>query len=98
MERYITAPPIRDMVDLVNAMYDAGHHIVIYTARGQLSCGGDIQKIEEKYRTISEYWLDANSVKYHELRFGKMYYDYLIDDKAWNVNAVEEIRHLVEQA
>lgn len=84
-ELYSNASPMLDNINYVNKLFDLGHRIIIYTARGQKSCGGYMPEIIDKYYSTTVEWLKKNNVKYHELVFGKIYYDILIDDKAHNV-------------
>ena len=74
---YPTAFPIPSAIAKVNKLYEQGHTIVFWTARGTLS-GID-------WRQLTEEQLLSWGVQYHELRFGKPAYDYFIDDK--NINS-----------
>lgn len=71
-----------EMRDKINSLYDDGWTIVIYTARGQISCGGSINAIYGKYHDLVLNWLNKNGVKFHELKFGKPLGAYYVDDKA----------------
>lgn len=73
---YTHGKPIEKNIEKINKLYDEGHRIVYYTARGSIS-GKDWREVTEKQ---FEEW----GVKYHELRLDKPYYDLLIDDKAIN--------------
>ncbi len=75
---YSLAIPVKENIEKVNALYDAGHTIVYWTARGTGS-GIDWQKVTEDQFT---FW----GVKHHELRFGKPAYDIFIDDKNFNAD------------
>lgn len=81
-DKYNFCKPIEQMVGLCNKLYDQGHSIVIYTARGMMTFNGDVKKIYENLydKTISD--LNSWGVKYNQLVMGKIHYDYLIDDKA----------------
>lgn len=83
---YNTCKPIQHRIDFFNSLYDAGHTIIIHTARGQLSMGGNIGLIERHARPVIESWLQSHGVKYHQLVMGKPYADLYYDDKAVNVN------------
>ena len=74
---YSLAVPIQDRIDRINNLYDSGHRIVYWTARGTGS-GIDWREVTEKQ---FKQW----GVKYHELRLGKPIYDLFIDDK--NINS-----------
>jgi capsule biosynthesis phosphatase len=76
------AIPHWDVINRMNNLYDKGWEVWIVTARGQLSCNGDWEKADKKYRKIIEEWLANHSVKYHKLKFEKYLASYYIDDKA----------------
>lgn len=79
--RYGKATPNWALIDKINRLYDKGDTIILYTARRMLTHNGDLKKIEEDVGDITREWLRRHNVKYHELIFGKIYYDLLIDDK-----------------
>ena len=73
---YTSAVAIPKAIEKVNSLYDEGHNIVLWTARGTVT-GRD-------HRALTEEQLSYFGVKYHELRFGKPAFDVFIDDKAIN--------------
>jgi capsule biosynthesis phosphatase len=79
---YENAVPHEDMITKLNKMYDMNYRIVYFTARGQISCKGDIDLINETKRPVLERWLEKHSVKYDELQFGKPLGLWYVDDKA----------------
>lgn len=64
----------KENVAKINALYDAGHEIVIWTARGATT-GKD-------WRRLTEAQLALWGVKYHRLELNKPHFDRLYDDKA----------------
>lgn len=62
-----------EFIKKVNELYDAGHTIVLFTARGSKT-GIDWH---ETTRSQMERW----GVKYHELKMGKPFADYYVDDR-----------------
>ena len=76
------ASPNMDVVNKINLLYDKGWEIMILTARGQLSCQGNVKAADKKYRSTIESWLGKHGVKYHELSFNKSLAAYYVDDKA----------------
>lgn len=72
--KYDTAEPYLDRIRHVNTLFDAGHTILIFTARGATS------KRDLRDFTLDQ--LSAWGVKFHELVTGKPHFDLLIDDKA----------------
>ena len=76
---YSLAQPYLSVVQQINSLYDEGHTITIFTARGGTS-GKDWHKL-----TTSQlkFW----ALKYHTLiDKGKPHFDLLIDDKAINTH------------
>jgi hypothetical protein len=76
---YKDAIPYVDVIGKINELYDGGHYIKIYTARGGTS--------GVNYHDLNITQLKNWGVKYHELRFGKPVYDVFIDDK--NLNSLD---------
>lgn len=70
---YMNAIPIQENIKKINELYDQGHTIVYWTARGSR------KQINWHEKTKKQ--LDSWGVKYHELRTDKPYYDLFIDDK-----------------
>jgi hypothetical protein len=77
------------MVEFVNKLYDGGHIINIYTARGMNQFNGDVEKIYALIFEITETQLHLWGVKYHKLIMGKLHYDVLIDDKCCRPNEID---------
>ena len=70
---YSKSTPIDEHIQKINRLYDEGHHIVYWTARGS---GSGID-----WKDLTEKQLSAWGVNHHELRMGKPSYDLLICDK-----------------
>lgn len=81
---YNKSKPIRSAVMAINKLYDDGHTIVIYTARGMTRYNGNISFIKKKLYKITTNSLKSWKLKYNKLVFGKIYYDFIIDDKSIN--------------
>jgi hypothetical protein len=73
---YTNSFPIIENIKRANTLYDEGHTVIYWTARGTVS-GIDWTETTKKQ---FEDW----GVKYHDIKFGKPYYDLFIDDK--NIN------------
>jgi hypothetical protein len=84
--------PIQSMIEFVNQLYDQGHTIILYTARGMGSMAGQAHLIPHAFYEKTKKQLDEVGVKYHHLVFGKIHYDYFIDDKAWNVKDLDLLK------
>lgn len=78
---YLNAEPMLDVIEKINHLHDLGYIIVLNTARGMISCEGDISKIKAKNEEVLIEWLRKNNVHYDELHFGKPLGDLYVDDK-----------------
>lgn len=82
---YANAVPIIPVVEKIRQMKKDGWEIIIYTARGQVSCKGDLSLIEKNNRPTVEEWLLKNRVPYDALLFGKPLGDLYVDDKGMSL-------------
>lgn len=73
---YTKSSPMPDRIQKINELYDQGHEITYWTARGSAS---GIDRSEMTKKQLSDW-----GVKYHKLQFYKPVYDIWIDDKAIN--------------
>jgi CMP-N,N'-diacetyllegionaminic acid synthase len=73
---YAQAQPLPDRIAVVNRLFEAGHFIVMWTARGSL------KGVTLELRRLTQRQLKAWGVKYHELRLDKPFFDVLVDDRA----------------
>jgi hypothetical protein len=76
---YETAEPFPWAIERVNRLYDAGHEIIVFTARGTAT-GID-------WDELTRGQLDRWGVRYHDLRFGKPSGDVFVDDRAVHTDA-----------
>jgi hypothetical protein len=76
---YAQAEPLVDRIVYVNQLYDSGHEIKLFTARGSTT-GID-------WRDLTEAQMAQWGVRYHELILGKPEADIFIDDKAFNADS-----------
>jgi dTDP-glucose 4,6-dehydratase len=72
--QYEQAEPIESTIEIVNQLYEAGHEVVLFTARGSAT-GLNWQETTERQ-------LRSWGVRYHRLLFGKPSADFYVDDKA----------------
>lgn len=79
---YQSAKPYRDRIAYFNRLYDEGHEIHYWTARGGNS-GKDWTALTKQQFAI---W----QIKYTSLQLGKPVYDVWIDDKAFNCDTFFE--------
>ena len=72
--KYEDAIPMLKRIAVINQLYNEGHTIKLYTARGATT-GIDWTEL-----TVSQ--MKEWGVKHHTLMLGKPHYDIFIDDKA----------------
>jgi len=76
---YLKRTPRLEVIDKINTLYDSGVvHVVFWTSRLSID------------RKATEFWMDVHAVKYHELKFGKPFFDLYICDKAINIEQWEK--------
>lgn len=71
---YDQAIPHQKRISIVNKLYDQGHNITLWTARGTLS--------GTNWYDLTKQQVDSWGVKYHTLKMGKPAFHILVDDKA----------------
>ena len=74
---YENAKPNFENIAKVNELFEHGHEITMWTARGTVT-GID-------WRPLTEHQLKEWGVKFHHLKMGKPAFDLFIDDKVLNV-------------
>jgi hypothetical protein len=79
--KYENSTPIYENIKKINDLYDLGHTIVYWTARGSRK---QINWYDLTYKQLNEW-----GVKFHELRVDKPYYDLFIDDKTLKIEEVK---------
>lgn len=76
---YTLSVPIKHRIEEINKLYDQGHTIIYWTARGS---GSGIDWTELTTQQLYDW-----GCKFHEVRLGKPTYDVWVDDKAFNDKA-----------
>lgn len=71
---YAHSVPLKGRIEKINMLYKKGHTIIYWTARGGTS-GLNLFQL-----TLSQ--LNEWGCYFHELRMGKLSFDFLIDDKS----------------
>jgi dTDP-glucose 4,6-dehydratase len=71
---YENSVPIQHRIDRLNRLFDEGHTIYLFTARGMAS-GRDLYKF-----TVNQ--MREFGIKHHQLIMGKPDVDVFVDDKA----------------
>jgi CMP-N,N'-diacetyllegionaminic acid synthase len=80
--KYDKANPINETIELINQLYDIGHRIILFTARGSMT--------KTNWEDVTEQQMKTWGVKYHELKFGKPAAHYYIDDRMISTLEINE--------
>jgi hypothetical protein len=78
---YEQATPIYENIEKINKLYDQGHTIIYWTARGSRS--------NINWHNLTEQQLRSWGAKFHELQCNKPYYDLFIDDKTIRIEELK---------
>tara|TARA_R110002020_G_scaffold78506_4_gene197417 strand:- start:28 stop:336 length:309 start_codon:yes stop_codon:yes gene_type:complete len=76
VREYPLAEPIQSRIQKINELYDEGHTIVYWTARGSVT--------KKDWTELTVLQLNEWGAKYHKVELGKPHYDLYIDDKSIN--------------
>ena len=78
---YTQATPFHDRIRKINCLYDKGHKIIFFTARGMGRHNNSVNSAYQSFYDLTNSQLKKWGVKYHELFLGKPSGDFYIDDK-----------------
>jgi capsule biosynthesis phosphatase len=86
---YVNADPFQQVIDKVNQLYEDGHTIILFTARGMRTHKGNVKKIKELVLPVLEDWLKRHEVKYHEIQVGKPWgpHPIYVDDRCLSIKS-----------
>ena len=80
---YKSAKPKKNVINLINELYDSGHTIKIFTSRYMGRNKDNEKLVRRKYYMETKNFLKKWGVKYNHLILGKPSYDVFVDDKAF---------------
>tara|TARA_R100000664_G_C2721009_1_gene114507 strand:- start:489 stop:809 length:321 start_codon:yes stop_codon:yes gene_type:complete len=78
---YKNASPFLDRINKVNFLYEEGHTIVCFTARGMGRYKNNLSLATQEFYALTQKQLKEWGVKYHQLILGKPSGDVYVDDK-----------------
>ena len=83
---YEKSVPYMDRIEKINSLYDNGHTIIYFTARGMGRYNNNPRKATQRFYSMTEGKLREWGAKYHDLILGKPAGDIYIDDKGVEAN------------
>jgi len=78
---YKNSIPYSKRISKINKLYESGHEIFFFTARGMGRYNGDVHRCYSEFYSLTHDQLKAWGIKFHGLMLGKPSADFYIDDK-----------------
>lgn len=90
-ETYADLIPFDGAIERLNELKEAGHYIIIQTARNMATQESNLGKVLKNVGKTTLDWLEKYNVPYDEIYFGKPNGQLYIDDRALRYNGWENI-------
>lgn len=90
-QTYADLAPVPGAVEKLRALKQAGHYLIISTARHMKTCDGNVGKVIAKQGAATLEWLSRHGIEYDEIHFGKPHAQVYIDDNALRFTAWDAI-------
>src|SRR5690242_11339540 len=81
-ESYAELHPLPNAAQRLRELREAGHYIIITTARNMATCESNIGKVMKNVGKLTLEWLEKHRIEYDEIHFGKPNAEVYIDDRA----------------
>ena len=88
---YTQVEPVPGAIQKLQELKEAGHYIILYTARHMKTCGGNVGQVIARQGAVTLDWLKRHGVAYDEIHFGKPHADIYIDDNAMRFESWDAI-------
>lgn len=92
-QTYLDVAPVDGAVENIKNLKEAGHYIIINTARHMKTCGSNLGLINARITKMTLEWLEMHEVLYDEIYFGKPWAQVYIDDNAFRFTDWSSINH-----
>jgi capsule biosynthesis phosphatase len=90
-ETYDMLLPVNGAQESLKELKNAGHYIIINTARHMKTCQGNLGLVTARISLVTLNWLEKYEIPYDEIYFGKPHADVYIDDNAYRFSSWNEI-------
>lgn len=90
-QTYAEVSPLPDAVEKIKSLKEAGHYIIIYSARHCKTSNGNVGLILARQGLITLQWLERHGIPFDEIHFGKPFADVYIDDNAVRFTTWDQI-------
>lgn len=82
-QSYADLEPYSGAAERIKALREAGHYIIIQTARNMATCESNLGRVMRNIGKITLDWLEKYNIEYDEIYFGKPNAHVYIDDRAF---------------
>lgn len=101
-QTYADVLPLPGAVEKLKALRQAGHYIILATARHMKTCDANVGMVIARQGKVLLQWLEDYDIEFDEIWFGKPNADIYIDDRGyrfagdWNDITLDELSKLGE--
>lgn len=81
-QTYLDVAPIEGAIDKIKQLKEAGHYVIIQTARHMKTCESNLGLVNARITKMTLDWLEKHDIPYDEIYFGKPWAQIYIDDNA----------------
>lgn len=90
-QHYGELDPVPGAVNGMLALKEAGHYLILLTARHMKTCQGNPGLVLARQGKTLLDWLERHGIPYDEIHFGKPHADVYIDDNAFRFTSWEQV-------
>jgi capsule biosynthesis phosphatase len=90
-QTYAGLQPVRGAVEKMKSLKQAGHYLILCTARHMATCNSNVGLVVARQGKILLDWLAKNEIPYDEIWFGKPHADVYLDDNGFRFTNWNEI-------
>lgn len=90
-QQYADLEPVPGAVEKMNSLKQAGHYLILCTARHMATCNSNIGMVVARQGKTLFDWLAKHNIPYDEIWFGKPHADVYIDDNGFRFNNWNEV-------
>lgn len=81
-QTYADLDPVPGAVERLRSLRQAGHYIILFTARHMKTCGANVGMVLARQGKMTLDWLERHGIEFDEIHFGKPHADVYLDDNA----------------
>lgn len=90
-ETYADVLPLPGAVEKLHALKEAGHYLILLTARHMATCGSNVGLVVARQGKTLFDWLEKHQIAHDEVWFGKPHADVYLDDNAVRFDGWDKI-------